>query len=569
MLFVARILLAVLLACAPASGQFLRPIAVPETRAVSVAPMTSAAVVPPPALLTALPLAAAPAAHLAAAPAAVAAPAPAPLLAAPAAAPVRVLRAAADPSVPARAVFDGTSAPRIAVIGGGLSGLAAVHELSKLGFSAELYEAEPRLGGRARSSAHAATGLTVDEGAEFVSSTHDALLGLMKGFGVKTIARRSVARRRTYFYQGEPVDERKFQLRLFKEAGPQLRALKRDEREIRRAVAERRMDVLERYDSATLGEYLDRIQAPAILRSYVESVVESESGRDYRGLSAVVLFECLSVDLKARRIAVLPDEDEVFKIAGGAGAIVAALEARHGGAIRREHRLTALKSDDGRNFQLEFRTPEGPKTIRADYVVMALPQPALKSVAIETPGWTDASRRAVASVEFGAHLKLTLFFARRIWEKLKHSGGGFNDSGFVFWDSSEGQRGPRGSITFLGRASAVTAEAGDGRPKAGELAWKFLDQLSRAFPGLRAKYLGYKLTAWPHSYPFADVPGHPYGYTLTYLNRRGPGKLSSEPMGNLFWAGDFFSANSPAYMNGAVESGIAAVRAIARRILGR
>ena len=508
-----------------------------------------------PVLPTLLPAALAPAPLPAPLPAAApaAAPAPAPVATA---APVQALRAAANPEVPPRAAFDGAVAPRIAVIGGGLSGLATVDALAKMGYAARLYEAEPRLGGRARSSTHAATGLTVDEGAEFVSSTHHALLGLMKEFGIKTIRRASVERRRTYFYQGAPVEEKQFQKRLFKEARPQLSAIAQDDQIIRAAVARHDADVLKRYDLATIGQYLDRIEAPPILRTFVQSVVDSESGRDYRTLSSVVLFECLGVDMKKRRIAVLPDEDEVFKIAGGAGAIVAALEERHGNAVAREHRLTGLQSEDGRTFRLEFQTPDGPRSADADYVVMALPQPALKDVAIRTPGWNGASRRAVESVEFGAHLKMTLFFARRVWEKLKHSGGGFNDSGFVFWDSGEGQRGANGSITFLGRASAVS-------DKPGELAWKFLDQLGRIFPGLMKEYRGYRLSVWPHSYPFADVPGHPYGYALTYLNRRVPAKLSAAPLGNLFWAGDFFSGNSPAYMNGAVESGAAAARLLA------
>lgn len=547
---VPRLILAVLL-CAPASAQLAR-LAPIESRGALSAPaalsvpaaMSAASPLLTPSL-TVLPAALAPVPAL---PAVAAAPA-----AAPAAVPTPASRAA---------VAAPRAAPRIAVIGGGLAGLSAVHELARLGYDATLYEADARLGGRAKTSRDAASGLMVDEGAEFVSSTHGALLDLMGELGVRVLPRRAAGLRRTFFYEGKPVDEAAFQRRLFREAGPQLRALARDEKEIRRAVAAGRADVLRRYDEATIGSYLDGIKAPPILRTFVESVVDSESGRDYRTLSAVVLFECLSADPKRRRVAILPDEDEVYRIDGGAGAIVDGLARRHAGSVALGRRLTALDSDDGKTFRLAFQTPEGPRAAEADYVVMALPQPALKDVALRTPGWTEASRRAVESVEFGAHLKLTLFFARRVWAALKHSGGGFNDSGFVFWDSSEGQKGPAGSITFLGRASSLPE-----RP--GELAWRFLDQLGRAFPGLLTAFRGFKVSVWPNSYPFADVPGHPYGFTLTYLNRRVPAKLDAAPLGNLHWAGDFFSANSPAYMNGAVESGQAAARAIARSILGR
>jgi monoamine oxidase len=464
----------------------------------------------------------------------------------------------AEPSAPdaAPSAFDGSARPRVAVIGGGIAGLSAVHELARHGIAAQVFEAETRLGGRMKSEPHA-SGLVVDAGAEFVSSTHDALLAMMKELGIKPLRRHSVARKKTFFYDGRPMPERAFQRRMFREAAAPLRTLVRDDAALRAAIQAKDADVLRRFDSKTIGAYLDEIGAPPILRAFVKAVVDSESGRDYRTLSSVVLFECLSVDLAKRHVAALPDEDEVFRIDGGAGRIISKLLERHAKTVRREHRLTAIESDDGKRFRLTFQTPQGPRVVEADHVILAVPPPALKDVLVRMPGWTPELRKAVDAVEYGSHLKLSLVFKGRPWLKLGHSGGGFTDSGYAFWESSEGQKADAGSVTFLGRAPEPGVTPA-------QLAWTFLHQLSRIFPGIIAQYRGFRAEIWQRSYPFADGPGDPYGFVLTWLGRRAFSKFSADPIGNLHWAGDLYSSKSPAYMNGAVETGTAAAQAIAR-----
>ena len=43
------------------------------------------------------------------------------------------------------------AAPSVVVIGGGVGGLTAAHELSERGFAVSVYEARPAWGGKARS----------------------------------------------------------------------------------------------------------------------------------------------------------------------------------------------------------------------------------------------------------------------------------------------------------------------------------------------------------------------------------------------------------------------------------
>lgn len=495
-----------------------------------------------------------------------------PVLASPAAPPAAPSAPQDAPSAPASPDDPTPSAepepsevrvPRVVVIGGGIAGLSALHELARFGVSARLYEAQAEVGGRMLTQKHAGTGLDVDAGAEFVSSTHDSLLALMAELGVSPVRRVSTALPRVFIYRGRAVEEGLFQRLLFRKAGPQLDAITRDAETVRRAARARDLDVLRAYDGMTIGAYLDRIEAPPILRAFVKAVVDSESGRDHRTLSSVVLFECLSVDRERERVAVLPDEDETYKIAGGAGGIVTALARRHAAAVDREHRLVSVESRDGKSYRLTFDTPQGARVVEADHVVMTLPPPDLKDVAVSMPGWTPALRKAVEGVVFGSHMKLTLFFSSRPWKRVGHSASGLSDSGLAFWESSEGQPGERGSITFLGRAAPLFDAGVDALSRPAQLVSRLLRQLSRAIPGLREAYVGMRADVWQRSYPFADAPGDPYGYILTWLGRREFSKFSPAPLGNFHWAGDLYSAKSPAYMNGAVETGLAAARAVA------
>ena len=77
------------------------------------------------------------------------------------------------------------SAPRVAVIGGGVAGLAAACALADTGFRVTLFERRPYLGGRASSYVHPATGEVVDncQHVLFGSCTH--LLGFYRALGVE------------------------------------------------------------------------------------------------------------------------------------------------------------------------------------------------------------------------------------------------------------------------------------------------------------------------------------------------------------------------------------------------
>jgi monoamine oxidase len=100
------------------------------------------------------------------------------------------------------------SAPRVAIVGGGIAGLNAAYQLKKAGISATVYEARRRVGGRILSLTGAiGEGLVTDLGGSFINSDHEDMLRLVQEFGLELFNRIEDAERfafpeTRYFFDG-------------------------------------------------------------------------------------------------------------------------------------------------------------------------------------------------------------------------------------------------------------------------------------------------------------------------------------------------------------------------------
>src|SRR5690606_21357570 len=71
---------------------------------------------------------------------------------------------------------------RVAVVGGGLAGLTAAREIARAGSEVVVFEAEERLGGRARTDD--LDGIRVDPGAQLYGSMYSRFLALVRDIGL-------------------------------------------------------------------------------------------------------------------------------------------------------------------------------------------------------------------------------------------------------------------------------------------------------------------------------------------------------------------------------------------------
>jgi monoamine oxidase len=84
----------------------------------------------------------------------------------------------------------GTSRPsgkRVLVVGGGLAGLAAAHELAGIGYDVIVFEARSRPGGRVVSFPDLVPGKFVEGGGEFIGANHKTWAAFAQKFGLKFV----------------------------------------------------------------------------------------------------------------------------------------------------------------------------------------------------------------------------------------------------------------------------------------------------------------------------------------------------------------------------------------------
>src|SRR3954453_7006734 len=78
------------------------------------------------------------------------------------------------------------TAPRIAVVGGGLAGLTCAYRLKQAGYAAQVYEASDRVGGRCWSIRGVwAEGQMAEHGGELIDQGHTAIRQLAQQLGLK------------------------------------------------------------------------------------------------------------------------------------------------------------------------------------------------------------------------------------------------------------------------------------------------------------------------------------------------------------------------------------------------
>ena len=80
---------------------------------------------------------------------------------------------------------NGRTAPRIILIGGGLSGLACAYELKSAGYQVTVLESRNRVGGRVFSFRDLVPGKSVEGGGEFIGMNHPTWLAYSKKFGLE------------------------------------------------------------------------------------------------------------------------------------------------------------------------------------------------------------------------------------------------------------------------------------------------------------------------------------------------------------------------------------------------
>lgn len=444
----------------------------------------------------------------------------------------------------------GATAPRVVVVGGGFAGLTAAYRIRKLtGWVPEVYEAQGRVGGRARTLRTLAGGQYTEAGPSGINSGDRSLRDLCDEVGLTPLVDTAL-----HTPEGDEVYRFGGKFYGFDDLRPGLRDIAdagwRAWKQIGRRIPTYRLynEAAERYDGMSVAEFLAGSTdhgsgTPA--GAYSISVFGVEYGG--RANEASSLHHILEQgDFWGSGY------DERWAVPGGNDRLAQVLAGfLPDGALHLDHALIAIRRNRDGSYRLTFDNSGALRDVTADRVVLAIPPTLLRRVDTSKAGFGKRKRRSFRQEGMGDNTKLNLQFAGRPWSDVGRSGDGVTDMVTAsFWQAS-----------FLGTDPAILVvmnnESYGSVPAHGRLSGAHLQQTLQAvdalFPGASGRLIDGQayLDCWPNdpwvrgSYAF-----NPVGGFTTYQG------IQEEPRGTVSFAGEHTASYTrKGSMAGAVESG--------------
>lgn len=453
---------------------------------------------------------------------------------------------------------------RVAIIGGGVAGLTVAYRLAKAGHAPTLYEASTRLGGRMFTRRNfTAEGQFCELGGELIDSNHDALRALAAelNVGVDRLAPEGTPGETLYRFGGKIYS----QSEMMKDGAGAFAA-------IARKVAQDQAQLLDlegnwtpaatALDNISLADYLAGFsgQAPPWALQLLDVAYHGEYGLPITQQSALNFIDFVGVD--PQRFEMFGESDEAWRLRGGSSALPDALIANLGAHVvcNLNHRLVRI-AREGEAFALTFDGPNGAMMGLADTLVLTLPFTMLREIeGLDLLGLSDMQLRAVRDLGYGDNAKIMVGTKSRPWNTqapswpAPASGEFFSDRFQLVWDTSRGQPGAGGVLTnFLSGAHDHIAAYDAMRAGLAEFSPAIVESLDENV-----------MASWfwaEHPFTKGSYAGAKVGQYTTMLG------IFDAPTadGRVHFAGEHTSADFLGFMNGAVESGERAARAILGR----
>jgi monoamine oxidase len=450
--------------------------------------------------------------------------------------------------------------PRIAIVGGGLAGLACADRLQTKGFSATLYDGATRLGGRCFSNRSLVTGMACENGGELIDTGHKTMLGYANEFGLELESYvKKRGEERFWFFGRSWSDED-----VVDQFRSVVSAMRRDLRAISGSAtfhSHTPQDVV--FDRIDLASYIaSRTNGLPLIAAVLNEAYLAEYGLETWRQSTLNFLGFMRLNRQSK-FEPFGTSDERFHLVDGNDGIVQGLQQKLQGPIVMGARLTKLARTSSGRYQLFFNGSTQPEV--ADAVVLAVPFTVLRHVELDgSLGLSSDKRRAIDTLGYGTNAKTMVAFEGRPWAEAHAGGGVYSDLSNLqaTWETNRGRSGDFGIITDYAsgdRGVALGSTAVQAQVDA------FLDDFDVVFPGAKARaarngaaYVAHR-EHWPTN-PFAlgSYTCYTVGQFTTVAG------LESEPAGLLKFAGEhadsFYSWQG--FMEGACLSGIRAANEI-------
>lgn len=463
---------------------------------------------------------------------------------------------------------------KVVVIGAGMAGLNAAYQLSKAGIAATVYEGSHRLGGRILTHMGDALqmGIHPEFGGDFIDSNHEDMLALAKEFNLELTdmfadSKQANLLHETFFFDGRHISEKEI-IQEFKKIVPKLI---KDAESLGEDYDTEAALVL---DKLPLDQYINSLKCKPWLKEIFTAAYLAEFGLDTSEQSSINLLDMIGTDT-TEGFKIFGDSDEQYRIKDGNSTLIKNIAAKLEGNIQLNSMLSSLKKE-GNQYRLTF---ENATEVVADYVILTLPFTMLRKVKMDLPEMTDEKRTAINELGYGQNNKLFLGYENRPWREGKNMFYGylFHKNIHDGWDSSsvksvESNKGVY-CCFFGGSESIQLSKVAIKNPYAPQNhVWKtdlpsndiqrYTQLLEEVYPGSKKSYANKHVFACWSSYPFVNA-----SYTCPKPGQWNGAMLHiSEPVGNVFFAGEHCSVDYQGFMNGAAETGRTTAEEIIKKI---
>ncbi len=429
---------------------------------------------------------------------------------------------------------ESASRKSVVILGAGISGLTAGHELFKAGHAITIIEARPHAGGRLYTVRYPfADQLYAEAGGEFIEKEHRYANYFIKHLGLDV---RDAHGPESFWTQGKIVSEDEIP-----EVEKMYEILRRELSYIN-SFEPADLSPARELDQVNFLTFLKRLNVDDAAIGYMRNVVNDLMVTGIEQISTLHMAYELMLPL---------NRDEFgARIVGGNDQLATKLASEfrrylHYGCpvktIQWDTNGVSVVSETGERFE-------------GDELIVTLPATCLKRVRFE-PELPNDIATAIESLPYGRVMKTVVQCSDRFWN---HNGSGseFFDSlnGISsYYHSSQNQRGPRGLLTCYSggeRADALSTDSSDVR------VLKLRKELESFWPEAASRIEGTYHRSWVEENWTRG--GYAYFAPGQMISIR---KLLRQPVDRIHFAGEH-TADWQGYINGAIETGIRAASEI-------
>ncbi len=350
------------------------------------------------------------------------------------------------------------SGARIAIVGGGLAGLACAYELQRRGVLATVYEGNPnRIGGRCHSDRVTFPGQVAELGGEMIDNLGKTMLRYAQEFNLTREDYNKELGDSSYYF----FNQRYRETEVVEECRELAARMRRDWISLSNqptCFSHTEADVA--LDHTDLATYLDtRAAGLPLIRAVFEQAYIAEYGLELHQQSCLNLLLFFHLDRRAKLAEFGVFNDERYHLVEGSDAVAANIRNRLEGPVEMGTFLQRLSRNASGRYVLEFQGVSTPQY--ADAVVLAIPFSVLRGVVLDASlGLSTNKLRAINNLGYGNNAKTVVSFTGRPWFDLHHR------NGFAYSDLPNVQNTWETNYTRAGATSILTDYAGGDRGRA-------------------------------------------------------------------------------------------------------